>query len=63
MTWTTVIISIFSYLLLPIKFIFNGLLILLAPVLHLGSYVLAGFMLPLRLLAKFEVSSVNLKLH
>jgi hypothetical protein len=63
MSWSTVVISVLSYILLPIKFIFNVLLILLAPLLHLGSYALAACMLPLRLLAKFEVSLDILKLH
>ncbi|TVY55434.1 hypothetical protein LCER1_G002704 [Lachnellula cervina] len=60
MAWFTIVISIFSYILLPIKLLFRALLILLAPVLHLGSYVFTGFMLPLRLLAKFETLYIYL---
>ncbi|TVY14719.1 hypothetical protein LARI1_G006877 [Lachnellula arida] len=56
MAWFPVVLSIFSYILLPIKLLFRALLILLAPVLHLGSYVFTGFILPLRLLAKFEAA-------
>jgi hypothetical protein len=55
MTWLTVIGSTFYYLLLPLTTVFGWLLVLLAPVLHLGSYILSGILLPLSLLAKFEV--------
>jgi len=60
MAWFTIVISIFSYISLPIKLLFRALLVLLAPVLHLGSYVFTGFMLPLRLLAKFETLYIYL---
>jgi len=60
MAWLAVVIRTLSYILLPVKLLFNVLLILLAPVLHLGSYVFTGFMLPLRLLAKFETLYIYL---
>jgi hypothetical protein len=58
MTWLTATTTVFSYLILPFTFAFRILLIILAPALYLGSYVLAAALLPLRLLAKFEVSSI-----
>ncbi|TVY33869.1 hypothetical protein LSUB1_G004672 [Lachnellula subtilissima] len=60
MAWFAIVIRIFSYILLPIKLLFHALFILLAPVLHLGSYVITGFMLPFRLLAKFETLYIYL---
>ena len=59
MTWITVISSIFYYLALPVTFVLTSLygwfLIALAPVLHLAVYIFSALVLPLRILAKFEV--------
>ncbi|KAH6684423.1 hypothetical protein B0J14DRAFT_11938 [Halenospora varia] len=54
MAWTSVVKSIFSYLLLPLSLVLRLVLVVLAPVIYLGSYVVAGALLPLKLLAKFE---------
>ena len=66
MTWLSAIGSILYYLSLPITTVLGWLLVALAPLLHLGHYVLSGFLLPLRLLAKLEVlapSYPTLKLY
>jgi voltage-gated potassium channel Kch len=55
MTWLSVLGSVLYYLSLPFKIIFDWLLVALAPVLHLGHYLLSAFLFPLRILAKFEV--------
>jgi len=60
MTWLSVISSIFYYLFLPLSTLFAWLLLALSPVLHLGSYLASGFLLPLRLLAKFETLYIYL---
>ncbi|TVY81471.1 hypothetical protein LSUE1_G003205 [Lachnellula suecica] len=60
MAWVAIVIRILSYLLLPIRLLFNALRIALAPVLHLGNYILTGCMLPLKLLAKFETLYIYL---
>ncbi|KAH8683067.1 hypothetical protein BGZ60DRAFT_524404 [Tricladium varicosporioides] len=54
MAWTSVVKSIFSYLLLPLSLVLRLALIVLAPVIYLGSYIVAGALLPLKVLAKFE---------
>jgi hypothetical protein len=66
MTWLSVIGSVFYNLSLPITTVLGWLLVALAPLLHLGHYFFYGFLLPLRLLAKFEVlaeSHPSLKLY
>lgn len=55
MAWLEVTGRIIYYLVLPLTTLFGWLLILLAPLLHLGNYILSGFILPVKLLAKFEV--------
>lgn len=55
MTWLSVLGSVLYYLSLPFKIIFDWLLVALAPVLHLGHYLLSALLFPLRILAKFEV--------
>jgi hypothetical protein len=55
MTWISVLGSIFYHLTIPIITILGWLLVALAPLLHLGHYVASGLLLPLKLLAKFEV--------
>jgi hypothetical protein len=57
MTWLSVLGTVLYYLSLPFTTIFSWLLIALAPILHLGHYLLSGFLLPLRLLVKFEVGT------
>jgi hypothetical protein len=65
MTWLSATLSIasklISILVLPIKLLFSGLLILLAPAIYLGSYAVAAALLPLKFFAKFEVSSCFFK--
>jgi hypothetical protein len=56
MTWLSVTGTIFYYLSLPFTTLLRWILVALAPVLHLGHYMVSGFLLPLRLLAKFEAS-------
>lgn len=61
MGWLSVASSIaygLSYLLLPLQFLYRILVIVLAPIIHLAGYLLALSLFPLRLLAKFEVSSI-----
>jgi len=60
MTWVSVLNSIFYYILLPVVAFFRSLLVVLAPLLHLGSHLLSGLLLPLRLLAKFETLYIYL---
>jgi hypothetical protein len=59
MAWLSILGSILYYLSLPFAIIFttiyNWLIIGLAPILHLGHYLLSGLLLPLKLIAKFEV--------
>jgi hypothetical protein len=55
--WLSVIGRIFWLLLLPLTTLLGWLLVALGPILHLGNYLLSGMMLPLKLLAKFEVRS------
>ncbi|KAG9232452.1 hypothetical protein BJ875DRAFT_78325 [Amylocarpus encephaloides] len=60
MTWLTTISNVLSYFFLPLKLFFQGLLILLSPVKCLGSYVVAGALLPLGIFAKFETLYIYL---
>ena len=59
MAWLSVIGSIFYYLSVPFTTVFTWVLgwvlAALAPLIHLGHYFASGFLLPLRVLAKFEV--------
>jgi hypothetical protein len=59
MTWLSALGSVLYYISLPFTIvlitIYNGIVIALAPALHLGHYLLSGLLLPLTLLAKFEV--------
>jgi len=55
MTWLSIITTTLYYLLLPLTILFGWVVVVLAPILHLGRYLLSGTLLPLRLLAKFEV--------
>jgi hypothetical protein len=55
MTWLSVLGSVLYYLSLPFTIIFDWILVALAPVLHMGQYLLSAFLFPLRLLSKFEV--------
>lgn len=61
MSWLSVLGSILYYFSLPFTklfaTLFNWFGIVLAPVLHLGNYMLFGLVLPMKLLAKFEVLS------
>ncbi|KAG0648191.1 hypothetical protein D0Z07_5423 [Hyphodiscus hymeniophilus] len=57
MTWLSIVGSIFYYLTLPIASVFGWLLVAIAPLLHLGQHLLSGLLLPLRLLARFEVTA------
>ncbi len=56
MDWLSIIGSIFRYVSLPIRVLFNWLLIALSPVIHLAQFITASCLLPFRLLAKLEVS-------
>ncbi|CAG8962252.1 hypothetical protein HYFRA_00005305 [Hymenoscyphus fraxineus] len=63
MGWLEVATSamrIFSYLLLPLNFLYQVLLIVLAPLIHLGGYVVSVCLLPLKVLAKFETVYIYL---
>jgi len=60
MTWVSVLNSIFYYVLLPVVAFFRSLLVVLAPLLHLGNHLLSGLLLPLRLLAKLETLYIYL---
>ncbi len=66
MSWQSVVGSIFYYVLLCLQaiilntwtilnYIFDVLLVVLAPVTHLVTYIAHGFLLPVRFLGKFEV--------
>lgn len=55
MAWLSVIGRILYYISLPLTTVFNWVLIALAPVFHLFHYLGYTFLLPFRLLAKFEV--------
>ena len=59
MTWLSVTGTIFYYLTVPLTTFFGWLLVALAPLLHLAHYFLSGLLLPLRVLAKFEVDWAN----
>jgi len=59
MVWLA-IVGILYYLLLPFKIAVLSLLSILAPVLHLGHYVLSVLVLPLRLLGNFETIYIYL---
>ncbi|RAL60161.1 hypothetical protein DID88_000785 [Monilinia fructigena] len=58
MTWWSIMGSTFYYLSLPIALIFNWLLAILrttlTPLPHLGNSLISAFLLPLKVLAKFE---------
>ncbi|KAF4615578.1 hypothetical protein G7Y89_g15296 [Cudoniella acicularis] len=54
MGWLSILTSTFSYLLLPLSLLLRVLLIVLAPLIYLGSYVVAGTLVPFKILAKFE---------
>jgi len=58
---SNVVYLIVYYILLPFTILFRWLLIALSPLVHLGHYMISAFLLPLRLVAKFEVcpQSVN----
>ncbi len=56
MNWLGVPTSTLYYLSVPFTTLFWWTIACLAPVIHLGNYVISGFLLPLSLLAKFEVS-------
>ena len=55
MTWLSVASSTLYYITLPIMVLLGWLLVVLAPVLHLGNYILSAILLPLTLLANLEV--------
>jgi hypothetical protein len=55
MAWLALVSQVLSHLLLPFILLLRYLLVALAPVLHLGSYIFPVLLFPLRLLAKFEV--------
>lgn len=59
MTWYSVlgnvVYHVVYYILLPFITLFRWLLIALSPVVHLGNYMISASLLPLRLVAKFEV--------
>lgn len=54
MTWLSATGHFFYYLFLPVTTFLSWLLVGLAPFLHLGTYALYGFLLPIRFLSKFE---------
>lgn len=56
MAWLSAIGNVFYYLLLPVTTLLSWVLIALAPLLHLLSYLGSGMLLPFALVAKFEVS-------
>jgi len=60
MKWLFVISSIFYYLLYPVSTLFGWLLIVLSPVLHLGSYIFSGVLFPLRLVVRLETMYIYL---
>jgi len=60
MTWLLAIVRTVYYLLLPFITVLGWLLVLLAPVGHLGNYLLSGMLLPVTLLAKFETLYIYL---
>lgn len=64
MTWLSVTGSIFYYLSVPFTTVFSWVLgwvlTALAPLIHLGHYFVSGFLLPLKLLAKFETLYIYL---
>ncbi|PMD43381.1 hypothetical protein L207DRAFT_509909 [Hyaloscypha variabilis F] len=64
MTWLSALGSVLYYISLPFTIvlitIYNGIVIALAPALHLGHYLLSGLLLPLTLLAKFETLYIYL---
>lgn len=55
MAWLAVVGSVFYYILLPFTVLSRWLLVALAPVFYLGSFILSAMLFPLRLLAKLEV--------
>jgi hypothetical protein len=68
MSWPSVITSIFYYVILCLSTVFyliwaslnailGFLLVILAPVTHLATYVVHGFLIPIYFLGKFEVCS------
>jgi len=67
MNWLAVLGSVLYYTSLPfttvLVTIYNWLIIVLAPVLHLGHYLLSGLLLPLTLLAKFEVGQALFRFY
>lgn len=60
MTWLSMIGSTLYYLVLPVSYILSWLLAILktslVPLLLLGSSIISGLLLPLKVLAKFEAS-------
>jgi len=54
MAWLSIIGNVLYYLSRPIMILLNWLMVILAPVLYLGHYISWTFLLPLRLIAKFE---------
>ncbi|EPE34025.1 hypothetical protein GLAREA_07038 [Glarea lozoyensis ATCC 20868] len=64
MSWPATILSvastILSLVLLPVRLLFSALLVLLAPAIYLGRYVLAAALLPVKLFAKFETLYIYL---
>ncbi|KAI9700441.1 MAG: hypothetical protein M1836_002456 [Candelina mexicana] len=54
MTFPERIKGFFHYLFYPVTILFAWLIIILAPIVHLGHYVLYGLVMPLRILGKFE---------
>jgi hypothetical protein len=68
MSWPSVITSIFYYVVLCLSTVFYSiwallnailgfLLVILAPAIHLTTYVAHGFLIPIYFLGKFEVCS------
>lgn len=59
MTWLSMIGTVFYYCSLPVTTLLRWLLIPLAPLQHLGRYIIAGCLWPFTLLARFEVSKTG----
>ncbi|KAI9746527.1 MAG: hypothetical protein M1818_000240 [Claussenomyces sp. TS43310] len=54
MTWLSTTRSIAFYLILPITAIYNILLVLFAPAIHLASYLLHALLAPVKFMGRFE---------
>ncbi|PVH85399.1 hypothetical protein DL98DRAFT_44923 [Cadophora sp. DSE1049] len=60
MTWLSVLGTTFYYVSLPITTVFWWIVACLTPFISLATYILSGFLLPLKFLAKFETMFIYL---